>query len=292
MDTAGGNVKRITDNPAHDSDPAWSPDGSKIAFASDRDGNYDIYVIGSDGKFLTRLINNLPFEEIHDRYPAWSPDGKKIAFTRYFKGGGSCILVTNFNGNGVGPLGGACGSAEKECVKWDYIIPWICTDLKTVYHYHWNDVEPAWSPDGSKIAFARGEKAGGSDFYAFDVWVQSVKEGSKPEQLTKNPGIDDHPAWSPDGSKILFVSYQYGDPEIYTMNPNGTGQTAFFDTPNPAMDWEPAWSQDGTRMAFASNRDGKFQIYVANADGTGLTRMKSNGSDTQPDWGPKSWITH
>ena len=75
MNADGSGLTRLTNNSAHDYEPAWSPDGAKITFYSDRDGNYDIYVI--DGSGLANLTNN----SSKDRYPAWSPDGAKIAFT-------------------------------------------------------------------------------------------------------------------------------------------------------------------------------------------------------------------
>ena len=76
MDADGSNPTRLTDNPASDIVPAWSPDGTKIAFASRRDGNPEVYVMDADGSNPTRLTDNPTFDGV----PAWSPDGTKIAF--------------------------------------------------------------------------------------------------------------------------------------------------------------------------------------------------------------------
>ena len=76
MDADGGNPTRITDSPATERRPAWSPDGSKLAFVSDRDGNDEIYVMDADGSDQTRLTDDLGL----DRNPRWSPDGTRIAF--------------------------------------------------------------------------------------------------------------------------------------------------------------------------------------------------------------------
>ena len=71
MDADGSNQTRLTNNPASDAQPAWSPDGTKIAFNSDRDGNFEVYVMDADGSNQTRLTNN----PADDGGPAWSPDG-------------------------------------------------------------------------------------------------------------------------------------------------------------------------------------------------------------------------
>ena len=82
MNTNGTEQKRLTNNPAYDGKPCWSPDGKKIAFESLREKKYDIYVMNSDGSGLRNLTNN-PTQE---RFPCWSPDGKKIAFTSTITG--------------------------------------------------------------------------------------------------------------------------------------------------------------------------------------------------------------
>jgi TolB protein len=135
--------------------------------------------------------------------------------------------------------------------------------------------EPAWSPDGSKIAF-RSES---SDIYVIDA------DRTDLTQLTNNPAGDGSPAWSPDGTKIAFTSGRDGNGEIYVMNADGTNQTRL--TNNPAADDRPDWSPDGTKIAFVSMRDGNEEIYSMNADGTGAIDLTNDpGYQTMPSWSP------
>lgn len=94
MNRDGSNVVNLTNSRADDHEPAWSPDGTKIAFAGKRGGNYDIYVMNADGSGLQRLMNN----GADDREPTWSPDGTQLAFTRIMPNGNGDIFVMNANG--------------------------------------------------------------------------------------------------------------------------------------------------------------------------------------------------
>jgi Tol biopolymer transport system component len=139
------------------------------------------------------------------------------------------------------------------------------------------DLDPAWSPDGSKIAFA-SERDGDFEIYSMG------STGENPVRLTRNSASDSRPAWSPDGSRIAFVSNRDGNSEIYVMNADGTNQVRL--TSNVAADSDPDWSPDGTRIAFSSERE-IGGIWVMNADGSDARRLTSNISgDYQPAWSP------
>ena len=145
-----------------------------------------------------------------------------------------------------------------------------------------SDVEPAWSPDGTKIAF-QSDRDGNAEIYVMNA------DGSNPVRLTDAAGGNFRPAWSPDGGKIAFTSYRDGNGEIYVMNADGTGLVNL--TNHAADDGDPAWSPDGTKIAFRSNRDDG--IYVMNADGSGVTRLTSDPwvVDAQPAWSPDgAWL--
>ena len=125
MDADGSNPTRLTDNPGLDADPAWSPDGTKIAFASFRDGNQEVYVMDADGSNPTRLTDN-PASDI---VPAWSPDGTKIAFASR-RDGNPEVYVMDADGSN----------------------PTRLTDNPTF------DGVPAWSPDGTQDRLRLGAR--------------------------------------------------------------------------------------------------------------------------------------
>ncbi len=105
-------------------------------------------------------------------------------------------------------------------------------------------------------------------------------------RVTRDPGRDLFPNWSPDGHRIAFSSDRTGDLEIYAARPNGEGPENL--TANPtAPDFYPAYSPDGTRMHFTSGRDGDPEVYVTNADGTGQTNLSGSArKDSGADWQP------
>ena len=258
---------RLTYDEAFDSFPAWSPDGRRIAFDSDRDGNSEVYVMNADGSGVTRLTYNDAF----DVFPAWSPDGRRIAFDSD-RDGNLEIYVMNADGTGVTRL--TYNNAGDGFPDWSpdgrriafgtgrdgnpaiYVM-----DASGVTRLTQNDaldVAPAWSPDGRRIAFA-SERDGNLEIYVMNA------DGSGVIRLTYNGARDLAPDWSPDGRRIAFHSNREGNWEIYAMNADGSGLTRL--TYNVARDFSPAWSPDGRRIAFDSDRDGNQEIYVMNAAG-------------------------
>lgn len=141
--------------------------------------------------------------------------------------------------------------------------------------------QPAWSPDGSRIAF-RSTRNGNADIYVMNV------DGSAVARLTRDSAPDDAPEWSPDGSRIVFTSDRGGWPDLYDMNADGTDVRRL--TNDAARDVDPVWSPDGTHIAFASDRHdpgANLEIYVMGADGSQITRLtQSTWSKDRPDWSP------
>ena len=141
---------------------------------------------------------------------------------------------------------------------------------------------PSGVSNGPKIVFGSARNNGNHDVFVMDA------DGSNQTQLTTSLAYDDQPKWSPDGTKIVFMSGRDGNFEIYSMNANGTGQTRL--TTNAVSDGFPSWSPDGTRIAFVSgnlNDPGTFEIFVMNANGTNRTQLTSDSLvDAVPSWSP------
>ena len=271
---------------------AWSPDGRRIAFGSNRGGNSQIYVMNEDGS----AQQNLTPERSHDSAPAWSPDGRKIAFGSN-RGGNSDIYVMNTDGSrrrnltrnlanesafAWSPDGRKIAFLSDRGGNWDvYVMTADGSGLRRLTRGNaLPSAPPAWSPDGRRIAFV-SERDGNAEIYV----VNADRTGQR--NLTRDPGYEGDPAWSPDGRKIAFASGSrscmsgpracVGNTEVYVMNADGSGKRRL--TRVPRDDFAPAWSPDGRRIAFMSKRDGNREIYVMNTDGSGqrnLTRSPAH----------------
>lgn len=254
MNPDGTGQRNITNSPASETRPAFSPDGKKIAFIRDFKS---IYVMNPDGSGLTQVLDgpSAGFSSITS-FPDWSPDGTRIVFNGIPKGSpdGPDIYVINADGSGIRRL---------------------TTDPA-------DDNSPSWSPDGSKIAFASIRNRVPNEVN-YEIYVMNA-DGSNQTRLTNNTKFDSSPAWSPDGARIAFTSRRDDNFEVYLMNGDGSNQTRL--TVNGEQDSDAKWSPDGTKIAFLSSRDGRFgEIYTMNPDGSGLVNLtNADGFDMDPSW--------
>ena len=226
MDSNGGNQVRLTDDPAVDWYPTWSPDGDRIAFVSDRDSIFRIYVMDSDGRKLMQLTKGSD-----DSEPAWSPDGAKIAFTRS-KGRKEQVWVMDADGQNqvqLTHIGSnhfpawspdsnriAFISAKRHAGLEIYAIDNDGNSEKRLTQDLAAKVFPSWSPDGQLIAYSalRNE--------VFQIYVVRADGSGLTERLTHNLPNKSNPAWSPDGDMIAYVTWSSGVPTtIHLMTPDG-----------------------------------------------------------------------
>jgi dipeptidyl aminopeptidase/acylaminoacyl peptidase len=267
MNPDGTGVTQLTDSPGFDVAPAWSPDGSKIVFSSERDGIFagpltparKIYVMNADGSGQTRLTSGTTV----DASPSWSADGTKIVFSR------AELICTPT------PEGGEVCDLPYQL----HIMNSDGSGLTQVTNNGGQNLGAVWSPDGERIAFGstRPDPLSGSS----NLDVYSINpDGSAEARLTTNSAVDEYPDWSPDGTKIAF---DRAVADIYVMNADGSQQSLLL-----TNGVTPAWSPDGRKMVFTVRAGIDDDIYVANVDGSGRTNISNNPAiDGGADWAPR-----
>jgi TolB protein len=202
---------RLTNDPADDRDPAWSPDGQKLAYASHQDGNWELYVYDLGSGQTTRMTYDLSFQGA----PQWSPDGKWLVYESY-QGNNLDVYVVPVDGS---------------------------QPAQRVTQNPAPDFSPSWSPDGRRIAFVSW-RDGNQDIYVFSL-DNPVDAASV--NLTNTPTRqEDYPAWSPDGKLIAYSAVDEGIEKIFVKQsdrPEGSAEVL-------ERGHAPAWSPDGTSLIF------------------------------------------
>ena len=221
MDIDGRNQVRLTDDPADDRDPSWSPNGDRIAFVSDRNNKANhIYVMDSDGGNLMRLTHDAV-----SRAPSWSPDGKKIVYVRS-KGGYQLWVMDSDGGNqkqltrvglNVYPVwspDGARIAFTSFKAGWPeiYVMDANGNNQERLTKHMAPTGHPSWSPDGQWIAYESQDEAN-----RLQIFVVKTDGSGVSKMLTRNPPDKRLPAWSPDDSTIAYVS----NDAIHLMTANG-----------------------------------------------------------------------
>jgi Tol biopolymer transport system component len=263
----------------------------EIAFVSDRDftgdreiayGRYDVYLMAATGGSAVRLTGGVT--DVNSA--SLSPDGTRVAI-----GDGDQIRIVDL--------------ADPRSI----VVP--------VTERAFTTVAPAWSPDGTRIAFTLDENGwfdlhvyvvdvdgsnltrlasgafptwspdgsriafNGMDDDGEEIWVMNA-DGTDQVNITNSPGNDFWPDWSPDGDRIVFTSGG-GSNEIYAINADGSGRVNL--TNHPSWDGNPQWSPDGSKIAFMSNRTGNGEIFVMNADGSEPVNLTEHpAQDQAPAW--------
>jgi Tol biopolymer transport system component len=253
--TAGGTII--------DDDPVYSPDGSKIAFSRMNGFRTDVCVMNADGTNVLTVTSSEVMPESHNRDPSWSPDGTKLVFISN-RSGSRKIEIWKANADGSEPL----RLTTSNQISSDGQGP--------IFSF---DSDPAWSPDGSKIAFVSNRDGHDTELYVMNA------DGSNPLRLTDD-GLDDHmPAWSPDNQRIAFTKSNGAG--IHIINSDGTNLVSVITFGS----W-PAWSPDGLRLAFVQlDSDNNFRgtVFISKTDGTEKVKVTNNPDGARaPSWAPSS----
>jgi Tol biopolymer transport system component len=300
----GSELVRLTEYPSREFSPSWSPDGSQVLFASTSGYATELLVVSAEGGEAVPLTDSAA----HKPDSAWSPDGSRIAFTMlnsYNQGDIYVMGAPDDTGAGGGsPTNLTQDSAHDCCV--------------------------AWSPDSERILFLSSRNSNGAGLWwggqgqgtqSRDVFIRAGEGGDltaasevvrpvttvMPEQpkdiyvidadggrltrLTNGAGRERQASWSPDGSRIAFVSDRDGNDEVYVMavpagaDAGGSDLTRLTDSPGD--DSHPTWSPDSTCLAFVSRRGDTWELYVMNADGSGLKKLVDSVDwGSGPSWAP------
>jgi TolB protein len=229
---------------AWSADPAWSPDGSLMAYTGTERTEW-VWLMNADGSAPRALAEGFQ--------PAWSPDGRRLAFARVLvrRHPRTDVWVMNADGTGARSLTGPGKPAGST----------------------WKDLHPAWSPDGTRIAFS-SDRGANRDVYAV------ATDGGAATRLTDDPGPDSLPAWSPDGRAIAFTRGAVPTRTLWVMAADGSAERRMW--PGTTDESGPVFAPDGTRLAFVASvpgPDGLPISHVLSAALDGSDRRDLGGDD-------------
>jgi Tol biopolymer transport system component len=254
IDPDGSGLAQLTFGKKLSRSPAWSPDGTKIAFVRGNKPS-SLFIMNADGTDRTLIQRRISERRWYFfGRPAWSPDGTQIAFS----------TAAKFVGAG----------GERRWSLKLYVVNSDGSGLTRISRGRHQDSGPSWSPDGTRIAFTtrRGSLA------------TMNPDGSHRTLLVRRGG---DPDWSPDGSRITFVrSVGRSATDVFLANSDGTDRVRLTDTPD-RWEFSPVFSPDGTEIAFLSeNPLGAVHIFVLSTGGTDIVRVTdmkvSGGLSWQP----------
>ena len=248
VDINGNDYSHITRNQWADTEPIVSRDGSQLIFASDRDGNREIYsmdvaYVGGYYNWVGENLQNLSRDKYFDGDFSFSPNGEKILYLKYFPSNDNYdIFLMNSDGS----------------------------NKKNISNSPWYEKKPMFSPDGTNIIYQSWQ------YSNVEIFFTHLMEGNQ-VNISKSPG-DDIIHWgmpfSPDGQQIIFSSNRDGNSEIYIMNKDGSNQKNL--TQHKSRDWSPRFYPGDDKIVFMSDRDGNWEIYAMNRDGTQQTNLSNN----------------
>lgn len=253
----GKTQTQVTTDPADDVMPAFSPDGKSLAFASNRSGNWDIYTVSIDGGKTVQITND-PDHELH---PSWSPDGRVVAYCKY-------------------------GTQSQRWEIWTVDV--ASPGVRNFLEY---GVFPQWCPDPAKpkILFQRARQRGSRDY---SVWTIDVVNGQAkyPTEIASaaNAALI-NPSWSPDGSRIVFVTVvdpneapeaHPGQSDLWIVDVDGTERVSL--TNGHFANFQPVWASNGA-VYFVSDRSGSDNIWAVTTAGAPVGRRMQTAGVTGTD---------
>ena len=252
MNPDGSDQTNLTEHRANDFAPVWSPTGEQILFHSDRGGVTDLYLMDPDGTNVRQVFKKL----IGREFPTWSPDGKALAYHRFHT-----LSVYTASSD---------GKNEEELAE--------------------NGLWPAWSPNGSEIAFMASKFAwaDNGNLGAPNVRVQIINLQTHVEEklLPAETSMFD-PAWAPDSTQIAFSwrGRAVGDTMgIHVASRNGTGLRKIINAGDGASVFNPTWSPDGNKLIYNEGVRGLRQLFKVTLNGGAPKQLTRRGDNSNADW--------
>jgi TolB protein len=241
-----GSATALVIGPGQQVTPAWSPDGRQLVYASDQDGDYEIYLRDEGGQ-VHNLTNNIA-DDVH---PAWSPAGDRIFYATNRFGGYFRIHSMRTDGSN------------------DSVVLAVASN---------HVMAPSISPNSARLAYMRASVLEPLCQWNWDVWVASI-DGSNPQRLTNHLAADLYPAWTPDSSEVVLAGCRnFIDFDLYAVNvANGSQRRLnnWFLT----NEWGARYAADGAFLAFNSDRDQNVEIYTAPAAGGAASNLTRHPAD-------------
>jgi len=265
----GSDLRQLTYGPGNKTQPRWSPDGKRVVFVSDVDGNKEIYIINADGSQIVNLTN-----DSNDDYdPAWSPDGSTLAFTSTRYIGQTQIYLMDI----------ICPSLSETCETGP--VRWISKGYADESFPAWAPAGsfPSWMPSGQPIAVAISINNAPNRLF-----FRSEESGKEPIWFDVQDRIRSvfDIVWTPDGGFIIFSWRLSGKYEIYALPLEERGNN-WVRLTNSLGNIEPAISPDGQWIVFTSTRDQDPEIYLMTISGADQVNLTNRlGRDQNPSWQP------
>jgi TolB protein len=261
---------------------------TQIAFASNRTGMWEIWLMDWDGSNQRKITNHGALSIL----PSWSPDNERMVYTSFARGtsdmyiinrrGGGRVRINSglalntsatFSpvGNDIAFVGSVRGNPDIYLIKDDGSNVRRLTTTSSI------ESTPEWSPNGRQISFTSG-RTGTPQIYVMDA------EGTNVRRISFDGNWNDDATWAPDGERIAYTSRVNGRFQIRIAN-LVTGENRI--VAGEGSNEQPTWSPDGQWIAFQSNRSGKWQVYRMRVDGTDLLQLTFDGENKEPDWSKK-----
>lgn len=280
MDTTGGNLINLTNDPNSDDDHTWHPLGIAIAFLSNRNGNWDVYTVNSNGTGLQQLTNDAAFEG----GPDWSPNGqflvyeKNFMIVRYDFASSTETAIVTTGSISASPM--VSPNNAEVVLAWSPSgVDWEIAKVPANGGMPVNltndpvnsDRNPVWSPNGQQIAWVKNG----------NIWVMDANGGNQ-VQLTTS-GSANSPAFSPNGQYLAYMD----NGDIWRLTWSGSAWTSPLQLTNNGSSFTPCWISNSLQIAYMSLVTGDGEIWIMRFDGTQQTNLTNIGAvDENPQCSP------